>query len=340
MSNYKIPTSDSFNSPMPRLRPTGLASRNDMKPEEPEQGPLERFFSLFRSSGGESKPPSNKTSSSRAMKFYDASNNRDTKPSGNISSSPMRIGKARAELDLFEELDVVAPGVITVASGDTLSAIARDNNTTVAEIQKANPTITNVNQINVGQDINIPSASKIKAKPSGIMTKPKLRSITKTLTVPNYMKDTSTFRKKLKKVEAKEYNTIFGNAQKTGPFKGTDVTSMSMDEIFEFTKLDGAFHKYNLNTLNKDTTAIGKFQMVGTTLRDLRDRGILSNLNIDSNTIFNEDTQNRIAAHLAERRVIGKTDAEARKGLRNEWQGFNKLNDKTLNLIIKEIRGN
>jgi len=340
MSNYKIPTSDSFNSPMPRLRPTGLASRNDMKPEEPEQGPLERFFSLFRSSGGESKPSSNKTSSSRAMKFYDASNNRDTKPSGNISSSPMRIGKARAELDLFEELDVVAPGVITVASGDTLSAIARDNNTTVAEIQKANPTITNVNQINVGQDINIPSASKIKAKPSGIMTKPKLRSITKTLTVPNYMKDTSTFRKKLKKVEAKEYNTIFGNAQKTGPFKGTDVTSMSMDEIFEFTKLDGAFHKYNLNTLNKDTTAIGKFQMVGTTLRDLRDRGILSNLNIDSNTIFNEDTQNRIAAHLAERRVIGKTDAEARKGLRNEWQGFNKLNDKTLNLIIKEIRGN
>jgi LysM repeat protein len=340
MSNYKIPTSDSFNSPMPRLRPTGLASRNDMKPEEPEQGPLERFFSLFRSSGGESKPAENRSSSSRAMKFYDASNNRDTKPSGNISSSPMRIGKARAELDLFEELDVVAPGVITVASGDTLSAIARDNNTTVAEIQKANPTITNVNQINVGQDINIPSASKIKAKPSGIMTKPKLRSITKTLTVPNYMKDTSTFRKKLKKVEAKEYNTIFGNAQKTGPFKGTDVTSMSMDEIFEFTKLDGAFHKYNLNTLNKDTTAIGKFQMVGTTLRDLRDRGILSNLNIDSNTIFNEDTQNRIAAHLAERRVIGKTDAEARKGLRNEWQGFNKLNDKTLNLIIKEIRGN
>jgi LysM repeat protein len=172
MSNYKIPTSDSFNSPMPRLRPTGLASRNDMKPEEPEQGPLERFFSLFRSSGGESKPAENRSSSSRAMKFYDASNNRDTKPSGNISSSPMRIGKARAELDLFEELDVVAPGVITVASGDTLSAIARDNNTTVAEIQKANPTITNVNQINVGQDINIPSASKIKAKPSGIMTKP------------------------------------------------------------------------------------------------------------------------------------------------------------------------
>jgi spore germination cell wall hydrolase CwlJ-like protein len=171
MSNYKIPTSDSFSSPMPRIRPTGLASRNGMKPEEPEQGPLERFFSLFRSSGGENKPAENRSSSNRAMKFYDASNNRDTKPSGNISSSPMRIGKARAELDLFEELDVVAPGVITVASGDTLSAIARDNNTTVVEIQKANPTITNVNQIKVGQNIKVPNAPVVKSGPAGLMVK-------------------------------------------------------------------------------------------------------------------------------------------------------------------------
>jgi LysM repeat protein/GH24 family phage-related lysozyme (muramidase) len=180
MSNYKIPTSDSFNSPMPRLRPSGLASRNNIKPEEPEQGPLERFFSLFRSSGGENKPPENKSSASRAMKFYDTSNNKPTTPSKkSISSRPMRIGKAREELDLFEELDVVAPGVITVASGDTLSAIARDNNTTVAEIQKANPTITNPDRINVGQDISIPSVAKQQAKPAGIMTKPKLRSLTK-----------------------------------------------------------------------------------------------------------------------------------------------------------------
>jgi len=172
MSNYKIPTSDSFNSPMPRLRPSGLASRNDMKSEEPEQGPLERFFSLFRSSGGENKPPENKSSASRAMKFYDASNNKPTTPSEKtVSSSPMRIGKARAELDLFEELDVVAPGVITVASGDTLSAIARDNNTTVAEIQKANPTITNVNQIKVGQNIKVPNAPVVKSGPAGLMVK-------------------------------------------------------------------------------------------------------------------------------------------------------------------------
>lgn len=172
MSNYKIPTSESFKSPTPRLRPSGLASRNNVKEDEPKQGPLDRFFSLFRSSGGENRPPENRSSSSRAMKFYDASNNKPTMPSEKtISSSPMRIGKARAELDLFEELDVVAPGVITVASGDTLSAIARDNSTTVAAIQKANPTITNVNQIKVGQNIKVPNAPVIKSGPAGLMVK-------------------------------------------------------------------------------------------------------------------------------------------------------------------------
>jgi N-acetylmuramoyl-L-alanine amidase len=127
---------------------------------------------LFRSSGGENRPPENRSSSNKAMKFYDASDNKPTMPSKKtISSSPMRIGKAREELDLFEELDVVAPGVITVASGDTLSAIARDNNTTVAAIQKANPTITNVNQIKVGQNIKVPNAPVVKSGPAGLMVK-------------------------------------------------------------------------------------------------------------------------------------------------------------------------
>ena len=38
---------------------------------------------------------------------------------------------------------------VTVKKGDTLSAIAKANNTTVAKIAAANPQITNVNKINV-----------------------------------------------------------------------------------------------------------------------------------------------------------------------------------------------
>jgi len=46
-----------------------------------------------------------------------------------------------------------------VASGDTLSAIARANNTTVAAIQALNPSITDPNKIYIGQSLNLPTVS-------------------------------------------------------------------------------------------------------------------------------------------------------------------------------------
>ena len=46
----------------------------------------------------------------------------------------------------------------TIKSGDTLSKIARDNNTTVADLQRANPSNTNPNLIYAGNTINIPDA--------------------------------------------------------------------------------------------------------------------------------------------------------------------------------------
>lgn len=56
-----------------------------------------------------------------------------------------------------------------IKSGDTLSQIAKNNNTTVADIQAANPSITNPNRIYAGQTINIPGqggASQAGAAPS------------------------------------------------------------------------------------------------------------------------------------------------------------------------------
>lgn len=47
----------------------------------------------------------------------------------------------------------------SVQSGDTLSEIARRNNTTVEALMAANPNITNANNIQAGADINIPGGS-------------------------------------------------------------------------------------------------------------------------------------------------------------------------------------
>ena len=157
--------------------------------------------------------------------------------------------------------------------------------------------------------------------------------------LPSFIFQGSKFRKALSGVEAKNYRTLFGNAEeKKTPFKDVDITTMPMKDIFNLVKKNGKFHKFNL-AKGKDTTAIGKYQMVGNTLRDLQDRNILKDLSIDDDTIFNENTQDKIAVHLAERRVRSKfSESDARKEMRDEWEGFKKLSDKELDAVIKEIR--
>ena len=158
--------------------------------------------------------------------------------------------------------------------------------------------------------------------------------------LPSFIIQGSKFRKALSGVEAKNYRTLFGNAEeKKTPFKDLDITTMPMKDIFDLVKKNGKFHRFNL-AKGKDTTAIGKYQMVGNTLRDLKDRGILKDLGIDDDTLFDENTQDKIAVHLAERRVRPKFSiAEARKEMRDEWQGFDRLSDKELDAIINEVRG-
>ena len=158
--------------------------------------------------------------------------------------------------------------------------------------------------------------------------------------LPSFIIQGSKFREALSGVEAKNYRTLFGNAEeKKTPFKDLDITTMPMKDIFDLVKKNGKFHRFNL-AKGKDTTAIGKYQMVGNTLRDLKDRGILKDLGIDDDTLFDENTQDKIAVHLAERRVRPKFSiAEARKEMRDEWQGFDRLSDKELDAIINEVRG-
>jgi murein DD-endopeptidase MepM/ murein hydrolase activator NlpD len=56
----------------------------------------------------------------------------------------------------------MANKTVTVKQGDTISAIAKANKTTVAAIAKANPSIKNVNVIKVGQKVVVPGATPAK----------------------------------------------------------------------------------------------------------------------------------------------------------------------------------
>ena len=59
---------------------------------------------------------------------------------------------------------------VTVKAGDTLSQIAQDNNTTVAAIKKANPSITNIHRITPGQTIKVPKVKDRKSVYQGMPT--------------------------------------------------------------------------------------------------------------------------------------------------------------------------
>lgn len=54
-----------------------------------------------------------------------------------------------------------------IQSGQTLSGIARDNNTTIAALLAANPDIKDANKIYAGKNINIPGATSTNAKAGG-----------------------------------------------------------------------------------------------------------------------------------------------------------------------------
>jgi hypothetical protein len=79
--------------------------------------------------------------------------------------------KAKAMRDEAASIPYVAPTKVTVKPGDTLSAIAKANNMTLAEIRAINPTIMNTPKYNDGNMIW--SGTKIVVDP-GSGTKPKV----------------------------------------------------------------------------------------------------------------------------------------------------------------------
>lgn len=81
----------------------------------------------------------------------------------------------------------------TIKQGDTLSGIARANNTTVGNIQTSNPNITDVNKIQAGSILNIPSTSNISTSNYPINTVISASDIQnqKSVAIPTPINDTN-----------------------------------------------------------------------------------------------------------------------------------------------------
>lgn len=129
------------------------------------------------------------------------------------------------------------------------------------------------------------------------------------------------------------YSTLFGHAERGGPFAGVDVSQMSVGDALAFSDPSGPYAQHVKGKIGRVATPMGRHQIVGKTLRNA-----VGEMGIDPSTPFNAKTQDDIALHLAKRRVAsagtldGKIDA-----LRNEWAGFKNVPRPQMAQIVADI---
>ncbi len=132
---------------------------------------------------------------------------------------------------------------------------------------------------------------------------------------------------------AGDYTTLYGHAQRDGgKFAGTDVTKMTLGQLYEFTDPNGPYGQYvkSANPEGVVATPLGRYQIVGTTLRNSAKA-----LGLGDDTVFSTDVQDQMFNHLASSRLSRATDIGGKiKQLRAEWRGFRNVSDDELAAAI------
>jgi muramidase (phage lysozyme)/uncharacterized protein YcbK (DUF882 family) len=109
------------------------------------------------------------------------------------------------------------------------------------------------------------------------------------------------------------YDETLAYGKLTGGDK--ELTKMTLDQIDQ---LQTQMLRHPENKWN--SSALGRYQIIRTTLRGLREE-----LGLSGDTLFDKDLQDRLAVHLLERRGLSKwmngqmSDEAFMKGLANEW---------------------
>lgn len=130
---------------------------------------------------------------------------------------------------------------------------------------------------------------------------------------------------------ADQYDTLFGHRNRGN---GVKVSNMTIKEASDFASPSGSYATSVKGEIGRVATPMGKFQIVGTTLRKLQD-----NLGLPDDVPFSPAVQEQLGLYLAQQRVNGPRSMEAaREGLRNEWEGFKNLSNAELDDIINETR--
>ena len=127
------------------------------------------------------------------------------------------------------------------------------------------------------------------------------------------------------------YDTLFGFSQRNGNrFSGVDVSQMTLGELRDFASPSGEYGGWVRGQVGRVATPMGRYQIVGTTLR-----GVANALGLSDDTVFDETTQDLMFDYLVTQRLNSSTTRAGQiTGLRNEWEGFRHISDEVLSAAI------
>ena len=128
-----------------------------------------------------------------------------------------------------------------------------------------------------------------------------------------------------------QYDTLFGYRNRTN---GVRVSTMTLGQLREFSSTSGEYGQSVKGEIGRVATPMGKYQIVGTTLR-----GIQKELNLPDSVNFTPAVQELMGVYLGQRRLaVGGSQSSLRAGLRAEWEGFKGASDAQLDTVISELR--
>jgi flagellar protein FlgJ len=135
------------------------------------------------------------------------------------------------------------------------------------------------------------------------------------------------------------YDTLFGFSNNGGQFADTRVSQMTLGDLRDFSNPSGEYGQWVRGELDRNgqrarvATPMGRFQIVGTTMRNTADA-----LGLADDVVFNEQTQLQMADHLARQRLRSSDTMTGKMaGLRAEWEGFHNVSDADLRRAIEEF---
>ena len=133
-------------------------------------------------------------------------------------------------------------------------------------------------------------------------------------------------------------NTLLGyQEQPGGRFAGTQISGMTLDELYNFTSGSSPYADYSRGAVGRMATPLGQFQIVGTTLRNTA-----KELGLPGDTVFTPEVQKQMGEHLLNNRLAraGNDPQAIVSNLRAEWEGLKKLPGKDiLHLVGKHVGG-